>query len=284
MSILAESPFEQNHNLINKAFRELLAPALERFIKAKLRQKLGNNWQRHPDWRSFFDRNRSFHQGKNLNWADSYIVLKTVNDPSLWNKVFQNRNSIKGDNFDQYERSLINLLLATRNAIAHPTNTENKKHIEKFMGEIDPGNQTVVDIMLLYYCQNNDDLAGYSACVDRSKFIDRHNPAEKIYTDMVKAGLPKSGEGTPKTMAELQTYWELLECDRTPVLILYDPAELEGGGEKMSDRLLEDLGKFDGSICAVTEHNPTHLQTFSPRDPKLVQNLIKWIAARQLEC
>ena len=59
-------------------------------------------------------------------------------------------------------------------------------------------------------------------CIDGSKFIDRNNPSGKIYSEMVKQGCSKSDDGTPKTMLDLQTYWDLLDSEKQIVLVLYE--------------------------------------------------------------
>ena len=59
-------------------------------------------------------------------------------------------------------------------------------------------------------------------CIDGSKFIERDNPSGKIYSEMVKQGCSKSDDGTPKTMLDLQTYWDLLDSEKQIVLVLYE--------------------------------------------------------------
>lgn len=63
---------------------------------------------------------------------------------------------------------------------------------------------------------NSPDLASKFklVCINGSKFIDQDNPAAKIYTEMCKADCPKCEDGTPKSMSELQAYWDLLESDK----------------------------------------------------------------------
>ncbi|HEY9295068.1 MAG TPA: HEAT repeat domain-containing protein, partial [Phormidium sp.] len=60
-------------------------------------------------------------------------------------------------------------------------------------------------------------------CINATKFIDPDNPASKIYVEIVKQGFPKSSNGIPRNMIELQAYWELLilETEKRPVLIFY---------------------------------------------------------------
>jgi len=113
-------------------------------------------------------------------------------------------------------------------------------------------------------------------CIDGSKFIDPDNPASKIYTELVKGGCPKCDDGTPKTMPQLQAYWDLLtiDSDRTLVLVFYSP-------EEFSDKFLDALSKFDGAICVVTSQPVGNfpLQQFWANQPQLVENIVGWIRA-----
>jgi GTPase SAR1 family protein len=84
-------------------------------------------------------------------------------------------------------------------------------------------------------------------CIDGSQFIDPDRPAAKIYAEMVKRGCPKCNDGTPKTMAELQIYWDLLELDKRVVLVFYASST-----EPYSEAFLRDLSKFKGEICVLT--------------------------------
>ncbi|NES87321.1 MAG: hypothetical protein F6K10_41740 [Moorea sp. SIO2B7] len=115
-------------------------------------------------------------------------------------------------------------------------------------------------------------------CIDGSKFIDRHNPATKIYTEIVKGGCRKSEDGTPKIMPDLQAYWDLLEIDsdRRIVLIFYeDPTGRKPQG--FSEVFLDALSAFDGAICVVTEQpiDDIPLQWFK-RD-RTVEDVITWL-------
>ncbi len=148
-------------------------------------------------------------------------------------------------------------------------------------------------------------------CIDGSKFIDRDNPASKIYTEMVKAGCPKCEDGTPKTMPELQTYWDLLESDKRVILVFYEStapliSPLDNTGLRevgFSDTFLDALSKFDGAICVVTSppapllqgdesksispsfwhregiNGARVLQCFSSSQPQLVEDIVRWIRA-----
>lgn len=101
---------------------------------------------------------------------------------------------------------------------------------------------------------------------------------------MVKASCPKCEDGTPKTMAELQAYWDLLESDRTLVLLLYEnPAGSPPQG--FSHTVIDALSKLDGAICVVTNQSMGNipLQQFDSDQPQLVENIVGWIRAIALE-
>jgi hypothetical protein len=115
-------------------------------------------------------------------------------------------------------------------------------------------------------------------CIDGSKFIDKDNPAAKIYNEMRRANCPESADGTPKTMAELQSYWDelTLESEQPIVLVFYETLtapEMSG----FSEKFLTNLSKFDGAICVVTEARVSGLQTFSPNQGNLLAELVNWI-------
>ncbi|MCT7975135.1 HEAT repeat domain-containing protein [Laspinema olomoucense] len=115
-------------------------------------------------------------------------------------------------------------------------------------------------------------------CIDGSKFIDKDNPAAKIYNEMRRANCPKRADGTPKTMADLQSYWDelTLESEQAIVLVFYETLtapEMSG----FSEKFLTDLSKFDGAICVVTEARVSGLQTFSPNQGNWLAELVNWI-------
>lgn len=121
-------------------------------------------------------------------------------------------------------------------------------------------------------------------CIDGSKFIDRDNPATKIYTQMVKAGCPKCNDGTPKTMAELQAYWDLLESDKLVILLFYENQD-SSTPQGFSHIFLDALSRFDGAIGLITEQplNQLPLKWFSPSQPQLIEDIVGWIRATQWE-
>ncbi|MEG4423713.1 NACHT domain-containing protein [Microcoleus sp. D3_18_C1] len=121
-------------------------------------------------------------------------------------------------------------------------------------------------------------------CIDGSNFIERDNPSSKIYSEIVKQGCSKSEDGTPKTMLDLQTYWDLLDSEKQIVLVLYkNPKGSEP--KDFSKCFLDAISKFDGLICVVSSQPEDNLllKQFSSHDPNLIENIIKWIKASLLE-
>ncbi len=128
-------------------------------------------------------------------------------------------------------------------------------------------------------------------CIDGSKFIDRDNPAAKIYAQMVKSGCPKCEDGTPKTMPEFQTYWDLLQSDKLVVLVFYEgtprnfPSVSGGtkGGVGFSESFLDALSKFDGAICVITAQGLDNmpLKCINPSQP--IAEVVEWLKKVVLE-
>ncbi len=121
-------------------------------------------------------------------------------------------------------------------------------------------------------------------CIDGSKFIDRDNPATKIYNEMRRQGYPNSEDGKPKTMAQLQDYWDELriECDKCLVLVFYEnPTGAKAQG--FSDIFLDALSRFDGVICVVCDRLDILLQSFSPNQLNLIANIVGWIRKNMME-
>jgi hypothetical protein len=120
-------------------------------------------------------------------------------------------------------------------------------------------------------------------CIDGSKFIDSNNPAAKIYAEMVKRGCPKCNDGTPKTMAELQIYWDLLESDKRVVLVFYASSTHTTSAKDTalpcpySETFLSDLSKFGDRICVVTNQPLDHipLKFFTPSHA--IADVVDWI-------
>jgi HEAT repeat protein len=128
-------------------------------------------------------------------------------------------------------------------------------------------------------------------CIDGSKFIDRDNPAAKIYAQMVKSGCPKCEDGTPKTMPEFQTYWDLLQSDKRVVLVFYEgtPPNLpfvsggSKGGGGFSESFLDALSKVDGAICVITTQGLDNmpLKCIKPSQP--IAEVVEWLKKVVLE-
>jgi HEAT repeat protein/energy-coupling factor transporter ATP-binding protein EcfA2 len=114
-------------------------------------------------------------------------------------------------------------------------------------------------------------------CIDSKNFINPDNPAAKIYTEMLKQGCPKSEDGTPKTMADLQTYWDLLlvDTEKSLILVFYNSRGEEATG--FSETFVNDLSKFDGNIAIVSENNADSLAAFSPSQSDLIGAIVRWI-------
>ena len=114
-------------------------------------------------------------------------------------------------------------------------------------------------------------------CIDCKNFINPDNPAAKIYTEMLKQSCPKSEDGTPKTMADLQTYWDLLlvDSEKSFILVFYNSRGEEATG--FSETFVKDLSKFDGNIAIVSENNAHSLTAFSPSQSDLIGAIVRWI-------
>jgi HEAT repeat protein len=122
-------------------------------------------------------------------------------------------------------------------------------------------------------------------CLDGSKFIDRDNPAAKIYAQMVKSGCPKCEDGTPKTMPEFQTYWDLLQSDKRVVLVFYEgtPPNLPfvsggtKGGGGFSESFLDALSKFDGAICVITTQELDNMPLKCIKQSQPIAEVVEWL-------
>ena len=116
-------------------------------------------------------------------------------------------------------------------------------------------------------------------CIDSDKFGNPENPATKIYNEMRLQGCDKSEDGKPKTMAELQDYWDELriESEISGFLICYDSTALSATPTGFSDTFLKALSKFDRAICVVCEPGDIPLQSFSPQQQDLVATIVQWI-------
>lgn len=92
-------------------------------------------------------------------------------------------------------------------------------------------------------------------------------------------GCDKSEDGKPKTMAELQDYWDELRIESEIPLffICYDSTALSATPTGFSDSFLKALSKFDRAICVVCEPGDIPLQTFSPQQQDLVAAIVQWL-------
>ncbi len=113
--------------------------------------------------------------------------------------------------------------------------------------------------------------------IDSNTFIDPDNPSSKIYTEMVKGGCLTYAEGTPKTMIELQAYWDLLKSDRIVILVFYDSQALSENPKEFSPIFINQLKTFTGAIALITDQPIGQFQQFSPQEPQLIENVIKWL-------
>ena len=112
--------------------------------------------------------------------------------------------------------------------------------------------------------------------INGSKFIERDNPATKIYTEMVRSGCPRCEDGTPKTMQELQAYWDLLDTDRRVVLVFYE-------GTAFSETFLDTLSKFDGAICVITSQPLDNIPLQGFRTNQAIADIVEWLKKVALE-
>jgi len=122
-------------------------------------------------------------------------------------------------------------------------------------------------------------------CIDSDKFGNPENPATKIYNEMRLQGCDKSEDSKPKTMAELQDYWDELRIESEIPLffICYDSTALSATPTGFRDSFLKALSKFDGAICIVCETEDIPLPTFSPSQPDLVAAVVAWMRRSILE-
>lgn len=122
--------------------------------------------------------------------------------------------------------------------------------------------------------------------IDNSNFIEPDNPALDIYVQMVKQNCPKCSESRPKTMQELNTYWQLdVNIDDKPLFLLFYQKSKNGELPGWSDRFLQDLDKFEGNIgiIAFEPINSLNLRSFLANDSQLIENILGWMRSIVLE-
>jgi HEAT repeat protein/energy-coupling factor transporter ATP-binding protein EcfA2 len=122
-------------------------------------------------------------------------------------------------------------------------------------------------------------------CIDSAKFGNPENPATKIYNEMRLQGCDKSQDGKPKTMAELQDYWDDLRIESEIPLffICYDSTALWATPTGFSAPFLKAFNKFDRAICVLCEPGDIPLPTFSPTQPNLIADIVVWIRDKMME-
>jgi HEAT repeat protein len=122
--------------------------------------------------------------------------------------------------------------------------------------------------------------------INNSNFIDPDNPALDIYVQMVKQNCPKCSESRPKTMQELNTYWQLdINIEDKPLFLLFYQKPKNGKLSGWSDRFLQDLDKFQGNIGIISFEpiNSLNLRSFLANDSQLIENISGWMRSIILE-
>ncbi|MEG4317774.1 MULTISPECIES: NACHT domain-containing protein [unclassified Microcoleus] len=119
-------------------------------------------------------------------------------------------------------------------------------------------------------------------CIDTHQFIDPENPAPEIYDEMLNQNCPESQNGYPDTMQKLKLYWNSLrrQSEIPLFFICYDSTALSPTPTGVSAPFLKALSKFDRTICVVCEKGDISLPTFSPSQPDLIEEIVKFLRAR----
>jgi hypothetical protein len=95
---------------------------------------------------------------------------------------------------------------------------------------------------------------------------------------MRQQGCPESEDGKPKDMADLQDYWEdLLDNSNPPLALIFYENPQTPAPQGFSDTFLEALTRFQGKICVVTESPHPSLPTFSPKHPRLIEQILAFL-------
>lgn len=118
--------------------------------------------------------------------------------------------------------------------------------------------------------------------VDSTQFSNPNNPTEDIYIEMLEQGCPESPNHRPTELTHLKTYWrlDLKSLQETPLLVIYNS---QNPSHPFSETFLQTLSTFGGLICVITGQNQSNLQTFSPQQPDVLQNIVKWLERDKLE-
>jgi HEAT repeat protein/ABC-type dipeptide/oligopeptide/nickel transport system ATPase component len=116
-------------------------------------------------------------------------------------------------------------------------------------------------------------------CIDSSQFIEPDNPLVDIYDRMLAQNCPKFEYGVPDSMAKLRLYWNMLRRNYPDkiFILVFEENVVESERKGFSPVFLQSLSKFEGAICVVTEQPVAKLKQFSPKEPQLVQAILKWI-------
>jgi len=113
--------------------------------------------------------------------------------------------------------------------------------------------------------------------IDGSTF-NPDNPVRNLYRQMRQQGCPESEDGKPKDMADLQDYWEdLLDTSNTPLALIFYENPQPPAPQGFSDTFLEALTRFQGKLCVVTEPPHPSLPTFSPKHPRLIEQILAFL-------
>src|SRR6476469_3747590 len=101
---------------------------------------------------------------------------------------------------------------------------------------------------------------------------------------MLDCGLPEYENVEPETIQKLKCYWNSLrrKSDKRLVLVFYQnpTAPLP---QEFSDTFLSSLSKFDGEICVISDKPNIPLQSFSPNQPNLIEDILGWLRAKVME-
>lgn len=111
-------------------------------------------------------------------------------------------------------------------------------------------------------------------CIDSDELIDVSHPLVDIYDQMLRQKCPTFEHGIPETMAKLRLYWNLLGRSQKDYYVwVFSDSSSKG----LTEEFWQNLQKFQGLICGVTEYPLTNLQQFSPNDPEVCLKILQWL-------
>jgi HEAT repeat protein len=112
-------------------------------------------------------------------------------------------------------------------------------------------------------------------CIDSHELIDTNHPLVDIYDQMLLQKCPPFEHGIPETMAKLRLYWNMLGRNQKDYdyVWVFDDSSSKG----LTEEFWQNLQKFQGLICGVTEYPLTNLQQFSPNDPEVFLKILQWL-------